>query len=269
MRQGADRSSQRGFALLLVLVSLAGLSLVTARLISDGRGALAVARALRDAGQAEAAADGAVQQAVFQLRRGTWAADGHLHAAWIGRATVSITMIDERGRINPNRSGLSLLSALMIETGAQPAPASKLAGAIVDWRTATPFSVSGGLKLDLYRNAGLPYGPPGRPFESVDELAQVPGMTTQLLVRLRPYLSVYQSGAPVVGADADAIRAALQTAAMIGRAPAADFGTADRVVEIHAIARLPEGARFERRATARLGTTSGTSKTWQILDWGE
>ena len=210
-----------------------------------------------------------MQQALFQLRRGTWAADGSLHVVRIDLATVSIKMIDERRRINPNRSGSPLMSALLIEAGAPPALASRLAGAIVDWRTATPFSVLGGLKLDQYRGAGLPYGPPGRPFESVDEMGQVPGMTPQLLMRLRPYLSVYQSGAPLVGADAEAIHAALQIAAMIGRGPApADFGAADRIVEIHATARLPEGAQFARRAIVRLGTMPGTSRTWEILDWG-
>jgi type II secretory pathway component PulK len=41
------------------------------------------------------------------------------------------------------------------------------------------------LKLDRYRLAGLPYGPPSRPFATVDEIGLVAGMSADLLSRLR------------------------------------------------------------------------------------
>jgi general secretion pathway protein K len=264
-----DRSRQRGFALLLVLLALGLLSLVTARLLADGRGALAVARDLRDSAVAEAAADGAVQQAIFQLHRGAWISGRTPHVLRIGPATVEVSAEDQSGRINPNRSGAALLAGLMVDAGSDPALAMAIASAIVDWRTATAFSVTGGQKIDRYRAAGLPYGPPDRPFTSVDELAEVPGVTPALLERLRPYLSVYQSGPPVVTADAAALRAALQTAEMMSRAAVpADAGTADRVVELHAVAALPGGTRFSRSALVRLAASAGPAgRGWQILTW--
>jgi general secretion pathway protein K len=264
-----ERVRQRGFALLLVLLALGMLSLVTARLLADGRSAVRVAGELRDSAAAEAAADGALQQAIFQLHRGAWAAGGAPHLLRVGRATVVVSVADQRGRINPNRSGGALLAALLVDAGSQPARAMELASAIMDWRTATAFSVAGGQKIDLYRAAGLPYGPPDRPFTSVDEISEVPGMTPALLERLRPFLSVYQSGAPVVAGDAGAVRAALQTAEMIGGAPTpTDAGTADRVVELHAVAALPGGTRFTRVAIVRLAAGAGqAARGWQILNW--
>lgn len=79
---------------------------------------------------------------------------------------------DLAGRINPNLSAPSMLTALLGAVGTDPSQAQLLARAMVDWRTATPMSLAGGLKLDRYHQAGLPYGPPGRPFSGVDEIAQ-------------------------------------------------------------------------------------------------
>ena len=59
---------------------------------------------------------------------------------------------------------------------------------------ASPLSRAGGPKLAQYQAAGLPYGPANRPFDSLDELGLVLGMTPTLLARMRPFLSVYQEG---------------------------------------------------------------------------
>ena len=42
-----------------------------------------------------------------------------------------------------------------------------------------------------YRAAGLPYRPKNAPFEVVDELQQVMGMTRQLYERVAPFVTVY------------------------------------------------------------------------------
>ncbi len=95
-----------------------------------------------------------------------------------------------------------MLATLLGAVGVEPALATDLSRALVDWRTATAYSLAGGLKLNRYRLANLPYGPPNRPFESVDEMGLVPGMTPELLAQIRPYLSVYQAGDARQAADA-------------------------------------------------------------------
>lgn len=260
---------QRGFALLIVLWTLGLLALLVAGLATAGRSDLGIAANRRGSAVAEAAADGAVQQAIFQLHLGAWPADGMEHRVAVGRTTVQVAIDDLSGRINPNLSSPSMLAALLGAVGIDPAQALQLGRAMVDWRTATPMSLAGGLKLDRYRQAGLLYGPPGRPFSAVDEIGQVPGITTALLARLRPYVSVYQSGDAQLADSSTIGRAALQDAEMIGgRSALVGFTSPDQVVLIRATAALADGTRFVRRAIVRLPAPSQPGgQVWQILTW--
>jgi len=260
---------QRGFALLIVLWTLGLLALLVAGLAASGRGAAEIASNLRGSATAEAAADGGVQQAVFQLQRGAWQPDGLAHRIDIGRAMVEIAIEDQSGRINPNFSSPAMLAALLAAVGADPAQARDLSRAMVDWRTATTVSLAGGLKRDRYRRANLPYGPPGRPFASVDEIGLVAGMSADLLSRLRPYISVYQTGDARGTENSSFDRDVLQDAAMIGHAsPLIGFTSPDKIVLVRAAALLADGTRFVRRAVVRLAAhVKPGERAWQVLDW--
>src|SRR5262249_28010268 len=84
-------------------------------------------------------------------------------------------------------------------------------------------------------SACLPYGPPSRPFTSVDELIQVPGMTQPLLARVRGYLSVYQPGLPVAPATDGSL--SLLIASVSGGVQSPDDGGAgNRVIELRSVA---------------------------------
>jgi general secretion pathway protein K len=264
-RYGGAR--QRGFALVIVLWSLALLALLVSGLTAAGRTQIRLAHDMRGAAAAEAAADGAVQRAVFDLRGGTRVAGAVPWRVRIGGAVVAVTIEDQSDRINPNFSAPPLMASLLQASGLKPAPALELARRIVDWRTATPYSIDGGLKLDRYREAGLPYGPPARPFLYVNEIGLVPGVTADLLERLRPYLSVYQSGDPQMAAGAG--REAVQTAEMINHAPVlAGFTTRDRIVQIRTAATMADGVRFIRTAVVLLrGKPLPGEPGWQILSW--
>jgi general secretion pathway protein K len=261
------QTSEQGFALVIVLWSLGLLALLMAGLLAAARTQISVSGAVRGEAVAEAAADGAVQRAIYQLRAATWAADAAPHRLTIGAAVVKVTIDDQSERINPNFSAPSLLASLLAEAGLTPARALDVGRRIVDWRTATPFSIEGGLKLDRYREAGLPYGPPGRPFISIDEIGLVPGVTPDLLDRLRPYVSVYQSGDPTLAGGAP--RTAIQNAEMINHAPVlAGFTRPDRTVQIRAEASVAGGIRLVRTAVVRLRTQPPPGEpAWQILAW--
>ena len=243
------------------------LALLVSGLAAAGRMQTGLVETARGTAVAEAAADGAVQRAIYQLHSGLWAADGLPRRVAIGSATVEVTVEDQSERINPNFSPPALLASLLAAAGLPPSQASEVGRRIVDWRTATPFSIAGGVKLDLYRQAGLPYGPPDRLFVGVDEIGQVPGVATDLLDRLRPYISVYQSGDPLLQAGAIKGRAAVQDAELIDHAPVlAGLTSRDRTVGIRAVAVVPRGVRFVRTATVQLRMQPGPAgPSWRIL----
>lgn len=247
--------------------SLGLLSLLITGLAARARSTTSVAVNVRARAIAEVAADGAVQQAIFQLGSGSWKLNAPPHRVVIGLATVSVAIEEQGGRLNPNLSAPALLTGLLDRIGLDPAQALVLARTLIDWRTISPLSLAGGLKLDGYRRANLPYGPPGHPFNSVDELGLVPGMNADLLARLRPYVSVYQRG------DG---RETGSNAASGDSSPDSDATTRGRslidsqeaIVRIRATAVLANGTQFMRDTIVRLVAQGKPGEDmWQVLTW--
>jgi len=256
--------------LLVVLWSVGLLALLIVGLSTSARGRTSLAANLRDGTMAEVAADGAVQQASIQLFLGGSQPGEPARRFIIGRAVVDIVIEDQTDRFNPNFSSPPMLAALLGAVGADPALATDLSRMLVDWRTATTIALGGGLKLDRYKIANLPYGPPNRPFESIDEMGLVPGMTPDLLARLQPYLSVYQAGDTRQTGSMALSAAALMNASMMGsRSAPVGYVSPDRVVLIQAKAVLADGTRFERHAVVRLlaQATRPGGRPWQVYTW--
>ena len=262
---------QGGFALLVVLWSLALLALLGTHVTATGRAEVQLAANLRGAAAAEAAADGALHQAIFHLldpspRR--WRPDGvPREIASPGGAAATVRIESEQGKINPNFAPAGLLQALLPLLGVEPRTAASLAASILDWRTAGSRPRPGGAKEPEYRAAGRDYAPPGRPFESLEELGLVLGMPPELLARLTPFLSIYQGGDPDLRFAHPVVAQALADAAGRGGdiEVEAESNTVP-VVVITAAAALPGGARFTRQAHVRLGP-GARRRAWQILSW--
>lgn len=248
---------QHGFALLLALPVLGLIAVLLWQVSGDGRMALRLAASARDRAAAAAAADGAVQDAVFRLLAGQWQPGGPDRTLAIGQAAVRVQIEDQATRFNPNHMSVASLRQLLTHIGVEPTQAQALAQSIVDWRRRGALTLSGIPKAEQYRAAGLPYLPTNQPFESVDEVALVVGMTPAVMARLRPFLSVFQTGRPVVGEGAPG---AMQSE---GDAPA----DGDRVVAIVAEARAG-AALFRRRAIVRFGPAAGAAqRPFRILTW--
>ena len=258
---------EQGFALLIVLWSLGLLALLGTQLTGSARLQTRLAGNLRANAIVEAAADGAAQEAILRLLQGRWKNDD-LRRLRVGDATVEIRLEDQAGRVNPNATTYPVLQGLLANLGLDQARAAALAKAIVDWRSGAATLTSGGTKLDQYRAAGLPYAPSNRPFESIDEMGLVVGMTPDILARLKPYVSVYQEGdvqrgvAGSVGAQAlDEARLANPQAGSLG------FTSANRVILLRATA-VSGGARFTRQMVVRIKNDwQPGAAAYQILTW--
>src|SRR5258708_1084906 len=68
-----------------------------------------------------------------------------------------------------------------------------LAAAIVEWRTAGQMARTHGAKAADYRAAGMTCGPPGRPFENLEELGYVLGMNPMLLAAMKPHMTLWST----------------------------------------------------------------------------
>ncbi len=263
------KRGERGFALLIVLWTLGLLALIATQITASGRTATKLAANLRSNAAVEAAADGAINQAMLRLLQGTWRPDGSARLVRIGPAMVEVRMTDEAGKVNPNFATVPVMQAMLRNVGLDPARAASLAAAILDWRTRSPNPLPGGAKLPQYRAAGLPYGPASRPFESLDEVGLVLGMTPDILARLKPHLSVYNDS-EVRRAAADPVADQAIEESQLGRGPAnqLSFESDSQTATVRAAATGPDGARFTRQAVVRItpDATNG-EPPFQILTW--
>ncbi len=268
--------SDRGFALLIVLWTLGLLALLGTQLAGSARSQTRQAANLRANAVAQSAADGAAQEAVLHLLRQEWAADGSVHVLRIGAATVRVHVENLAGRINPNTTTPLVLQGLLGGLGLDPAHAASLAKAIVDWRTVSTLSLSGGTKLAQYQAAGMAYGPSNRAFEDTEEIGLVMAMTPQLLHRMKPYLSVYQEGDVTRAAAGAAGTQALDDARLAGGRDAMaagvnGFTSPNLVALVIASAQVGTGAgsaRFVRQMVVRLKAEPEADETpYQILTW--
>ena len=252
----------QGFALLIVLWSVVLLALLAMGLTASGRSDMQLAGNLRKAAAAEAAADGGIYTAIFNVREvpaHAWVVDGQPHELRIGGYTVTVVMRDESGKLNPNYAPPDLLAALLVYAGADPGQARSLVQAIADWHALGMREAI----TKLYQSSGRPVGPTGELFRSVDELTLVMGMTSRLVERMKPFLSVY-AVAPLQVAHADPVLQRLVNTLENGAVvpPPARPSVLDIVAEAHSV----DGSRFVRHAVVSLGEDRA-SQVFRTLVW--
>ncbi len=270
MKRAPATARQRGFALLIVLWTLALLALIGTQVTAAGHGETRLAANMRASAVAEAAADGAVFEALFHVLDGSdqhWPADWRPRRLRTALAVIDVTVVDEGRKMTLNNSSLPMLRGLLHAVGIDQTLATTLTDQIADWRSPANYPLPHGAKAPQYRAAGREYGPPNQPFRSVDELALVLGMTPEALARIRPYVSPYVESAPKAeGADPVILQAL--TDAQVAGTPALAFDE-PATLTITAVA-VTNGARFMRRAVARLNTdqlAGANSPQFIMLNW--
>jgi general secretion pathway protein K len=268
-RAGSARRSRdrRGFALLIVLWTLVLLSLLITHLTATGRSEAHIAQNFAANAQAEALADGVVYEAAFHVINGDWVADGAPHELQLANGTVTVALLSEAGKINPNVASVDLLASLLRTVGVEQLRATALAEAIADWREPGDQARPEGAKAAQYRAAGLDYGPPNSPFESLDELARVLGMTPEIDAAILPHVTLYQFADPdPTVADPVVVQALKQLSQPTNQQPFPTALTGGlQTLTIRAEAHSRAHGLFVRRAVLRVGPAF--ERGFQILAW--
>src|SRR5215472_17907218 len=261
-----------GFALIIVLWTLVLIAFIVAQLTSSGRTEVRIAGNLAADAVADAADDGAIFAAIFNLSDPNpaqrWPLDGAVHELTIGNSRVMVRLEDEAARINPNLASPALLEALLRVTGSDPETARRLAGTIGEWVGSAPVARPQNAVLADYSAAGLDYGPPSAPIETLDELGRVIGMTPVVLAAIRPHLTRFGPPQPNPASADPVVSAALATVAQTVPAPVPPNQAPQELltVRITATAFGPDNARVKRTAIVRVG--GSLPGGYMVLAWG-
>jgi general secretion pathway protein K len=115
-----------------------------------------------------------IDQPVVWLPDGTW----HEEPYWGGKYRVR--MIDEGGKISLNRADEALLRKVFETLGLDIEAQQDVVDAILDWRDSDDLHRLHGAEDEYYMKLPQPYRTKNGPFDSVDELLQVRGISREL-----------------------------------------------------------------------------------------
>lgn len=270
--------AQAGIALVLVIWTLALLMVVAASFMLSSRADALVLRNSIATAKAAAAADSAVQRAIFEVLRASnlpdaWKADGAQRDWAFDEAVVKVGIRDESAKIDINTASDALLKGLFASIGLGDEESTRLLDAIVDWRDTDALKRPNGAEEADYKAAGLSYRPANANFQAIEELQLVLGMRPEIYRRVAPLITVYsrQTGvnaatAPrdvllaIPGVTSDVVDVYLQQrdAALAAAQPLPAFPQAGafasppnvQVLNIRAEARLEDGTVFVRETVA-------------------
>ena len=288
-------SGEQGVALVIVLWSVMLLTVIAGNFVFAMRTETLVARNAVSAAQAEAMANGAVHRALYEtykpaVNTDTWKADGN-ERQWEKNGTkIRIVMMDESGKIDINTSSDELLKGLFLSIGVDAGKTEQLLDAVLDWRDTDSLPRPNGAESDAYRAAGLKHEPANAPFDAVEQLQQVLGISTDIYLRIAPLITIHskQTGintlvAPrgvlmaIPGADPAQVDAYIeqrsqslvsaQTPQPFPAGAAFTSAATNSVINVHAEAQMPDGVVFVREAVAR--RSGEVKRPVAFLSWKE
>ncbi len=178
-----------------MLWTLTLLSIIALSLALDARSSARIAHNTADNATARAAADAGIQRAILDLITvpdvKKFRTDGAVYVWMFANSTVHISVQDEASKVDLNKAPEAALAALFDSVGVDPVKAQSLADAIADFRDPDNFSRPRGAEESDYRAAGLAWGPKNAPFQAIEELQQVLGMTAEIYQRVATNLTIY------------------------------------------------------------------------------
>jgi general secretion pathway protein K len=286
---------QRGVALIIVLWVVTLLTVIAGSFLYAMRTDTRVVSNVMARAKAEAAAEAAIHRAVYDLYKppnvtDRWVADGVSHEWAYGEAQVTISMIDESGKIDINVVSDQLLRGLLTSQGVPDEEVAALVDAIADWRDPDSLKRLRGAEEAEYTAAGRKYKPGNAPFQTIEELKLVLGMSPDLYHRLEPLITTFsrQPGVnpqiasrevlrAIPGATEELIEAYLlqRETARANKMPIPNFQPAlpfqafggGYIVSVRAAATMPDGTSFER--VASVIRTANPKRPLAFLRWQE
>ncbi len=186
---------QDGIVLVVILWATVLLTVIMGGLVLAMRTEIRLALTQSAQVRARALAEAGVNHAILRLlqadRRQTPSLTLQTKHYRFGAGRVRTYVEDEAGKIDLNKAGPELFDDLLVSLGLPDEQRESLVEAMLDFRDADNLNRLKGLEEEVYSELGLDYGPKNAPFDTVEELLQLPGMSTKLFKKLRKAITVH------------------------------------------------------------------------------
>ena len=106
--------------------------------------------------------------------------DGNWREEKLGAGTYRVRLMDEGSKINLNRADENTLRRIFTNLGIEEPHRGILVDSILDWRDPDDLHRINGAESDYYRSLSPPYSAKNGPFDTVEELLWVRGVTPSL-----------------------------------------------------------------------------------------
>lgn len=196
------KAAQQGMALVIVIWILSLLSLMAGSFALTMRRESSVAMALRDNAEASARAESGLGLAQYMLQLNDpklrWRADGGVYQILDRQGgETRVRIISESGKIDINAAQETQLMAVIKAVAEDSFEQRHLLNCILDWRDEDDDPRPHGAEKKQYRSEGRAYEPSNKPFQALDELQLVMGITEAIYTRIQPWITIYSGQSEV------------------------------------------------------------------------
>ncbi len=115
-----------------------------------------------------------------------WLPDGNPHEGSYSGGKYTVRLFDEGGKIGLNRADEALLRRVFGKLGVERNAQEEVVDAILDWRDSDSLRRLHGAEAEYYAKLPEPYQPKNGPFDSVEELLLVRGISHDLFYGIVP-----------------------------------------------------------------------------------
>ncbi|QDH25312.1 hypothetical protein D5366_08940 [Neokomagataea tanensis] len=267
-------SNDAGFALLLVLWTLAFLALIGTHVLLQGRTMVVEASAYQQQAMLELTTDSAIRQELYTLILSSPhvpAGIGNWHERDDGLFRIMTRVQLERGQVNPSLVTQDLLAAVMQSSGIPTQDAERAAAALFNWRGhpllgAAPPAINMG-PADMGNKCSLTHGP----FHSFDDMAALPGVGEAIIHKIAPSISLSAMQYPTAQGAVPAVQSAL---ARLGRSNNQNVTTWSSQspslgggVSVVVEAMAQNGNNTQRRRAHIVLMPDAEPEPWHVLRW--
>ncbi len=190
-----NHSAQKGMALFVVLWVLAILMVTVLSFSYVTRTETHATLGFKDTAERKFVAEAGIQRAIIEILyrkqnaanlttlegAEVWKADGTVYSGQLGDGSYTVSITGESGKLDINKTSEVLLKNLFLNTGITEEEADTIVDSLMDWKNPSGLTRLHGAGNDYYMSLPIPYAVKGAPFDTVEELLLVKGVTTAVL----------------------------------------------------------------------------------------